>query len=374
MSEPATPTSGSQSSTSSSPLLAGVERVLIVRLGAMGDVIHALPAAAALRHKRPDLKIGWLIEERWSELLCAREAERLMPTSVWKPLVDDVHIANFSAWRRALFSDETWREGLACVHEVQGMRYQVALDLQGAIRSALAARLSGAPVRIGSSQPREAPARMLYTQAIDPQGTHVVEQALSLMSTLTGEPLQHTDPPFPLDAVQDAWAEEFLATYDGRPVTMLNPGAGWGAKCWPSESFAVVAKALHERGMAVLINHGPREEALVQAVQQASAGTAHLLKCSVGELIAILRRTRLFIGGDTGPMHLAAALHVPVVALFGPTRPERNGPYATNSVVLRSPDSRNNMSHVARPDEGLVSILPEAVIAAAGRLLGAAGV
>ncbi len=122
--------------------------------------------------------------------------------------------------------------------------------------------------------------------------------------------------------------------------------------------------------MAVVVNHGPGEEALAEAVREASGSVAVPVKCSVGELIALTRRASLFVGGDTGPMHLAAALRVPVVALFGPTRPERNGPYGTRSIVLRNPESVDNTTHTDRPDEGLMSIDPQAVIEAADQLLG----
>ena len=126
-------------------------RILIVRLGAMGDIIHGMPAIAALRRAKPNLKIGWLVEERWTELLSARSSDRLAERSPVKPLVDWVHIANFSRWRKALLSKETRREMQACLHEVRNMGYDLALDLQGSIRSSLAARLSGARMRIGSA-------------------------------------------------------------------------------------------------------------------------------------------------------------------------------------------------------------------------------
>jgi heptosyltransferase-1 len=161
-----------------------------------------------------------------------------------------------------------------------------------------------------------------------------------------------------------------IAAIHGQRFAILNPGAGWGAKCWPAESFGTVARALAERGFASIVNHGPGEEALAEAVHEASGRIAVPLKCSVGELIALTRRARIFIGGDTGPMHLAAALHVPVVALFGPTRPERNGPYRTRTVVLRSPESIDNSSHTNVPDTGLLSILPGSVIDAVDQLLG----
>jgi heptosyltransferase-1 len=346
------------------------DRMLVVRLSAMGDIIHAMPAIAALRCTRPELQIGWLVEERWAELLCARDSERLALRSERKPLADWVHVAKFSRWRRSLFTQETWREMQSCRREVRAKNYQVALDLQGAIRSALAARASGAAVRIGSSQPREGPARMLYTQAIDVRGTHVVEHALSLASEVAGQELEYVAPPFPIVPAAEGWADHQCEAFRDKPLAILNPGAGWGAKRWPSESFGAVASALTDRGMAVMVNHGPGEEGLAEDVRSSSGGAAIPLNCSVGELIALTRRARLFIGGDTGPMHLAAALQVPVVALFGPTRPQRNGPFGTPNVVLRSPESVYNTTHSDRHDEGLISIQPEAVIEAADQLLG----
>ena len=164
-------------------------RLLVVRLSAMGDIIHAMPAIAALRQVKTDLQVGWLVEERWAELLCARDSERFAARSERKPLADWVHVAKFSSWRKALMSGETWREMRACRREVRAMKYDVALDLQGAIRSALAARSTGAAIRVGSSQPREGPARMFYTHALDVRGAHVVEHALSLASELAGQPL-----------------------------------------------------------------------------------------------------------------------------------------------------------------------------------------
>jgi len=152
-------------------------------------------------------------------------------------------------------------------------------------------------------------------------------------------------------------------------TAILNPGAGWGAKQWPSERYGDVAQALARQGLRPIINFGPREEALAKVAEAASAGTAQALSFSVGELIALTRRARLFIGGDTGPMHLAAALHVPIVALFGPTDPERNGPYRTPSLVLRNPASATNLSHRMEPDKGLLAITTEEVVAAATQLL-----
>ncbi len=344
-------------------------RILVVRLSAMGDVIHGIPAIAALRRARPNLQIGWLIEERWAELLCAHLFERLQPRSELKPLVDWVHVSNFKDWRKGLSSAATWSEMRTCMREVRALNYDIALDLQGAIRSAMVSKLSAAKIRIGSAQPREGPARRWYTHPIVPRGTHVIEQNLSLASAVTGADLAYESPAFPQDPATESWADRFHSSISRKPLAIVNPGAGWGAKCWPVESYGAVAKALAERGIATVVNHSPDEEGLAQSVRDSSGGTAHPMKCSVGQLISLTRRASLFVGGDTGPMHLAAALGVPVVALFGPTRPDRNGPYATRSIVLRSPDSFDNTSHTHVPDEGLRSIEPHQVIAAADELM-----
>ncbi len=352
------------------PQIPPPNRILVVRLSAMGDIIHAMPAIAALRVARPELQVGWLVEERWAELLCAGRDDYMAPRSELKPLVDFLHVANFKTWRRALLSKETWQAIGSLRRDVREMHYDLTLDLQGAIRSALAANAAGASRRIGSSQPREAPASLFYTRRVAPRGAHVVEQALAIVSEVAGRELQYVQPAFPVDPAAEKWAAELQCGLDGKPIAILNPGAGWGAKCWPAESFGTVARALAQRGMAVVVNHGPGEEPLAAAVRESSGNAAVPVKCSIGELIALTRRAGIFVGGDTGPMHLAAALRVPVVALFGPTRPDRNGPYGTRSIVLRNPESVYNTTHTDRPDVGLSLIEPQAVIEAADQLLG----
>jgi heptosyltransferase-1 len=150
---------------------------------------------------------------------------------------------------------------------------------------------------------------------------------------------------------------------------ILNPGAGWGAKQWPAERYGAIAKELAKDGIRSLVNFGPGEETLALAVEAASEGAARKISCSIAELIALTRRARLLIGGDTGPMHLAAALKVPVVGIFGPTDPARNGPYGTETVVLRSPESVTNHSRRAPRDEAMLSITPVMVSSAARELL-----
>jgi heptosyltransferase-1 len=150
---------------------------------------------------------------------------------------------------------------------------------------------------------------------------------------------------------------------------ILNPGAGWGAKRWPAERYGEVARGLAKQGVRSILNHGPGEEGLVSAAEAASGGAAQRMSCSITELIALTRRARLFVGGDTGPMHLAAALRVPVVAVYGPTDPARNGPYGTRCAVLRSAGSITSHARRAEADDGLLSITSKDVITAATILL-----
>ncbi|MGH9549991.1 MAG: glycosyltransferase family 9 protein, partial [Terriglobales bacterium] len=142
----------------------GIARMLIVRLGAMGDVIHGLHAGAALREAFPEMLLGWLVEERWAELLCTLSTPRSGPRSAQRPLVDRVHTVNTRQWRHAPLSAATWERVAASLSDLRAARYEVALDLQGAVRSSLLARWSGAPVIYGAAQPRENVASMFYTR------------------------------------------------------------------------------------------------------------------------------------------------------------------------------------------------------------------
>src|ERR1039458_9689003 len=171
--------------TNSFSLTAGTPRfdsLLVVRLSAMGDIIHTLPAAAALRQAFPHATLGWLIEERWAEMLCTLRYPRSGRRSPQRPLVDRVHSVNTAEWRHAPFSFNTWQQMAAGLSQLRGIQYDAAIDFQGAVRSALLARWSGAPIVYGSAQPRENAASMFYTRTVllKTPGAHVVEQALAM--------------------------------------------------------------------------------------------------------------------------------------------------------------------------------------------------
>lgn len=346
-----------------------IQRILIVRLSAMGDVIHTLPAVHALRQAFPRANIGWLIEERWAELLCAPGTPRRGSRSLQRPVVDWVHSVNLREWRKSMVSIPTALHIARVWNDVRAAHYDVAVDLQGAIRSAVLARWSGAPVVWGAAEPREAPASLWYTRQATARGAHVIEQNLALAEAVAQRRFDSPRAELPRDRKAEQRIDRWLAETGVSDFLILNPGAGWGAKRWPAERYGSVAKSLAGDGVRSIINYGPGEEAL--AAESARAGAAMPLKCSVSELVALTRRAKLFIGGDTGPLHLAAALQVPVVAIFGPTDPARNGPYGTRSIVLRNPASPTTHARRSQADEGLLEITIDAVVEASRRLLAA---
>jgi len=356
-----------------------MRRLLVVRLSAMGDVIHTLPAVNALRKAFPRSHIGWLIEERWAELLCAPGAARRGPTSSLRTLVDEVHTVDLKGWGKSLLSLSTVQRIAKIWNDVREVRYDVAVDLQGAMRSAALARWSGARMTCGSAEPRESPASLWYTRKLLAQGRHVVDQNLSIAEGVietessARPPARLSEPdisfPIPSDPQVEARIGRHLEQHGIGDFAILNPGAGWGAKRWPVERYGEVARGLADRGVRSILNYGPGEEELARTAESASRGTSEVMSCSLTELIALTRRARLFIGGDTGPLHLAAALRVPVVAIYGPTDPARNGPYGTQSIVLRSSQSLTTYARHTEPDEGMLAIGSDTVVAAADSLL-----
>jgi heptosyltransferase I len=347
-----------------------IRRLLIVRLGSMGDIFHTLPAATALRNAFPEATLGWMVEERWAELLCTLPEPRCGPRSPQRPLVDCVHTVNTKQWRTSLLSVQTWERIAATISELGARRYEVAVDFQGAVKSAAFARWSGARTIYGFAQPRENAASMFYTSQVIAHGMHIVERNLSLAEAAACQPLELRAIDCPWDDAAEKYCDNWLRRDAISDFVVLNPGAGWGAKQWPAERYGHVAKRLREDGLPSLINFGPGEELLARAVEGASGGAAHVLSCSLSQLIAFTRRAKLFIGGDTGPMHMAAGLRVPVVAIFGPTNPTRNGPFGTRSIVLRSSSSLTTHARRDDPDPGLLEISADQVVEAARRLLG----
>ena len=345
-------------------------RLLVVRLGAMGDILHALPAVTALRNAHPSWEIGWVVEPRWRALLSAQNASRVSRRGPAQPVVDRLHFAAMREWKRHPLHRKTVYEIKGLRRELRAANYDAVLDLQGAIRSAVIGCITGCQRIVGEAVPREWPAHWLFTERIATRGAHVIEQDVELASAVAGDALTPAEPALPLDADAEHWCSAFLADLRSRadqPVALIAPGAGWGAKRWPPERYAAVARGLAQRGFCVLVNPGPGEEDLAAPV--VATGAAAPVVPTLPQLIALTRRVSLCIAGDTGPLHLACALARPVVGIYGPTDPSRNGPFGTRARVLRSPESRRDHSRRSEPDPGLLTITAEEVLRAADELL-----
>ena len=331
-------------------------RLLVVRLGAMGDILHSMPAVTALRRAHPEWMIGWAIEPQWRGLFCANDGTT--------PLVDQLHLVPAKRWAKSPLSPATLRDIRRVRRELRAMRYNVAVDFQGAVRSAMVARWSKAEHLIGEAEPREFAAKWLFDERVSTHGVHVIEQSLEVANAILREPLPMTLPLLPRDAAADAKAAQIA-----QPFVLISPGAGWGAKRWPADRYGSVARALADLGYGVVINRAPAEEHLAQEIVDTSGGAARAMTLDLTELIAVTRQAVLAIAGDTGPLHLACALDTPVVGIFGPTDPARNGPFHCRSRVLRHPASVRDHSRRSEPEAGLLTITPDAVINAALDLL-----
>jgi len=343
----------------------------VVRLGAMGDILHALPAITALRIAHPGWVIDWVVEPRWRALLTANpETENASTRSIQaQPLVDSVHSAATKEWRGRPFNARTFNEIKALRRSLRAGDYDTVLDLQGAVRSAVVARMPGCRRVIGEANPRERAARWLFTEQVTTSGSHVIEQDVELASAVAGDDLSAVQPVLPVDPACEAWADGVLPCSADKLTALINPGAGWGAKRWPIERYITVAQGLIEKGFRVFVNGGPGEEPLLDMMVKQAGQAVTPLTGNLSQLIALTRRISVAIAGDTGPLHLACALGRPVVGIYGPTDPRRNGPFGTRFKVLRSPQSRRDHSRNEAPEAGLLTIAPEHVLRATDELL-----
>jgi heptosyltransferase-1 len=343
-------------------------RVLIVRIGAMGDVLHALPAVAALRELHPEWQIDWAIEPAWGELLETRAGGPRAVRDARRPLVDTRISVLTRAWKRRPWTEKTMQEILALRGRLRAGRYDLCVDMQGSIRSAMVGRMAGAEDFVGTAEPREGPAAWLYRRKVRTTAQHVVEQGCELLGSAIGESLRPARVTLPVDVLAEGWCDDLLVG-EVRPFVMMAPTAGWGAKEWPAERYGELAAALAREGFRTLVNASSAEDAVSKRVVETSHGAAVMVPCSVGQLIVLIRRAALVIAGDTGPLHLAAALERPVVGLYGPTDPLRNGPFGTRSRVLRHASSQVDHSRHPETEKGLLEITVDEVGKAALELL-----
>jgi heptosyltransferase-1 len=341
-------------------------KVLIVRVGAMGDVLHGLPAVAALRKRLPECFIGWAIEPRWKDLLPAA-------TRDGQVVVDRIHLVPTREWKQKPFSVGTLRQIAALRRELKAEEYDLCVDLQGSIRSATIGRMAEAKSYFGPRKPAERQAKAFYRERVDVSEEHVIDQACELVQAAlrswlgSEEKLQPAAITLPVNPEARDWCDlklkELGIGADG--FVLLSPAAGWGSKVWPAIKYRELAARLRAEGYRVLVNGGGLAD-LVVADAVAAGGDATVVRSSMAELIELIRRARVVIGGDSGPMHMAAALGRSVISLFGPTDPKRNGPYFPGSrvQVLRHATSRLSRARLSETEAGLSRIGVDEVLAA----------
>jgi lipopolysaccharide heptosyltransferase I len=309
-------------------------RILIVKLGSIGDIVHTLPALAAMRRALPGSEISWVVERGAAEIL--RD----------NPLLDRLIEVDTKALRRGLMSGETLRAPRQQLRLLRASAFDLALDFQGLLKSSLAARLSRAQCVYGFARDalREPASRFLVHETVPiPTGLHVIQKNLTLVESALGisVPDDPDDFEFPIDLNQ---AHEFEAAEAARETegryAILNPGGGWPTKLWSADKFGVLADQLWDRfRLHSLVTYGPGEAGLAEQVLSNSiSGKAQGVCLSLKGFFALAKNAEVYVGGDTGPTHLAVAARTPIVGLFGPTEWWRNGSPDSDDICVERTD------------------------------------
>ena len=309
-------------------------RILIVKLGSIGDIVHTLPSLAAIRRALPDSEISWVVERRSSEILKDN------------PILDRLIEVDTKALRRGLMSGETLRAPRQQLRLLRASAFDLALDFQGLLKSSLAARLSRAQRVYGFARDalREPASRFLVHQTVPvPADSHVIRKNLTLVKGALGisVPNDPADFEFPI-AVSREHEREAQAAASGTEggYAILNPGGGWPTKLWSVDKFGALADQLWNRfRLHSLVTYGPGEAGVAAQVLAASnSGKARALCLSLKGFLALVKDAHVYIGGDTGPTHLAVAARTPVVGLFGPTEWWRNGSPNPDDICVERTD------------------------------------
>jgi lipopolysaccharide heptosyltransferase I len=338
------------------------KNILIIKPSSLGDVVHALPALGALRRAFPEAKITWMIRREFAPLLeCVKG-------------LDEVLLFERKALGR-WYAPSGWAAMRALLGRLRGGHYDLVLDLQGLLRTAVFSRLSGCPVRVGMADAREL-APLFYTHKVRPPdgSLHMADRYRAALAAVgAGEMDMQValDPPVTaVEHVQRLLAEAGLA--EGC-FAVLIPGAAHESKRWPIERFAAAAERLvRDYGLAVAAVGTAGEQRIVSALQQVSAVpiTDWTGRTTIPQLVAVLQRAALVVSNDTGPGHIAVAAQTPTVLVFGPTNPQWVGPYhQPDAVVAVEPEQRGKAVRSRNPDHRIERVSVQAVMAAIGRRL-----
>ncbi|MBL8192852.1 MAG: lipopolysaccharide heptosyltransferase I [Blastocatellia bacterium] len=293
---------------------------LIVKLSSIGDVVHTLPAVAALRQAYPKERITWVVERSASAILLDN------------PTIDQLIIIDTRRWRKNFWQPPTIQEFISSIKTLRKHPVDIALDFQGLLKSASIARLSRSSKILGFSNIglREKASRFFLTDQIDINDQqHVIEKNLQLVASLGIDIKQPFQFPISVPKTDELYIDKLLENLQVTEFAIINPGGGWPTKLWSAEKFGQMADWLWENyKLPSLVTFGPGEENLAQRVIKASRSShCYSVTTNLKQFVALARRATLFLGGDTGPLHLAAACQTPIVGIYGPTQPKRNGPF-----------------------------------------------
>jgi heptosyltransferase I len=309
------------------------KKILIIRLSSLGDIIHAFPAFNSLRTTYPDAQIDWLVEKRMAFLLDAVKG------------INNIFEVNLSWIKNNYFSIQPWVQLGNVIAKLRKQRYDLSLDFQGLLKTGLLSYFSGAEDRFGFSKilAREYPVHWFYNRTLNTAESrmHVVDLnfRLAQMAGAQTAPARLELREHPEDTgFVDALIER--ASLDA--FVVINPGGGWPTKRWEPRRYGQLAGRIQEElHLPVVVTTGPGEELFFTEIVRNCGTPPHHFQTSFLQLIPLFKRARLLIAGDTGPFHLACALGTPAVGIFGPTSPDRNGPWnsADKAVVRRLPCS-----------------------------------
>jgi lipopolysaccharide heptosyltransferase I len=299
------------------------KKILIIKLSALGDVVHTLPIPRTLRQEYPDAYISWMIEERYQELLYNN------------PDIDEVIPIRTKVWRKN-WNRETFNEILQIIKSLRQKKFDVVFDLHGLIKSGIIAMLSGAKTKVGFHRKNcKEKISSIFTNIKGPYmagGIHVVDMYLTLVQSALG--IQNVVKQFPISSpeAQEQKIEGFFQSHPeltAKPIVGINPGAGFESKLWEIERFAKLAdRIVDAMDYSILLLWGPGEEQKAKQIAASMKQKSWVAPATtIQESIALYKRLKLLVSCDSGPLHLCSALDIPTVSLFGPTDPVRNGAY-----------------------------------------------
>lgn len=306
-------------------------RILIVKLGSIGDIIHTLPSLAAIRRAMPEANISWVVEESVAEMLRGN------------PLIDNLIEVDTKSMRGGMVIEEILLGIGKQLRDLRKIGFDISIDFQGLWKSAAIAKFSGAKRRWGFSRDglREPSSRILLTDIVEvPTRINVIRKNLALASGALGFSLID-EIEFPVATTREhvAEAEAIIARANG-DFAILNPGGGWVTKLWHPENFGHLADRLwEEKRLVSVVATGPRETELAQAIAANSNSSRTILEQpSLKGFYELAKKAKVYVGGDTGPTHIAIAAGAPVVGIFGPTEWWRNGSPNPDDVVVERTD------------------------------------